>query len=240
MKSKCAVVTLVIGDDAEALYELTAPYMRLYAARIKAPHGVIRDNIYHNKFGDHVMFNKCLLTRILKDYDRVLYVDADILISPECPNVFDCVPDAAIGAVLESKYIDHSATIATAQSRLGDIGWAETYFNAGMLVVSRCHRPMFNLPIQPFVKYGDQTQLNYNVQQLGYPVLGLSGHFNYQFRNPRLRDGYKRIDGLIPAKRFQAHMLHYSDNPKGARRLTELRRDISRFTGRLAGEQSVL
>ena len=82
--------------------------------------------------------------RILKhgelhdEYDRILHLDTDLLLNPNCPNIFDAVEYNNIGTVLEdvgSRKPDRHHRIFAAQQQFGDIGWKEEYINRLRLVV---------------------------------------------------------------------------------------------------------
>ena len=228
---KVAVVTLALGGEAINTLKLTCPRMEAYAKRIGADFRIISRQTILSSLGTP-MFEKAQIQRLLaSEYDRVIYVDADMLISDNCPDLFELVPPTHVGVTLESDYIDHAIVIKSVQCELGNIGWDKIYFNAGLMVISKQHRHMFNLPCPSYIKYGDQTQLNYNIQQLNIPLYPLSGKFNYQFRNKRMTESFKRIDGLTSDNRFDAHILHYSDNPKGDVRIAEIKRDVAYISG---------
>ncbi len=47
----------------------------------------------------HFRIMKCY--DLYEEYDRILSLDSDILISPKCPNLFDLIPEECIGTVFE-------------------------------------------------------------------------------------------------------------------------------------------
>lgn len=230
--SKLAVVTLGIGEETQKLLELTAPFMRKYADKVGADFvcvdkcvgdpgaNAVVGTMQHPPSADalaqyRTMYQKCQLELLLrKKYARVIYLDADTLVLPSCPDLFAEVPSTHLGVCIESTRNPHSSTLMTEAYKQLGVTWSSSnpdrYFNAGVMVISAEHRHMFYLPIQPYTFWGDQTQLNYNVHSLDIPVHELSGKFNYQCINPSMRSGHASLDNLTPDNRLSAYILHYS------------------------------
>jgi lipopolysaccharide biosynthesis glycosyltransferase len=142
---------------------------------------------------------KFQLFDLLSDYDRILYLDADILVHPEAPNVFDLVPENSLGVVneqLDEEAPKRAQEWRRMQRRLGKLGSEpERYFNAGMLVVSRCHQPLFNYRELRFAagRWPDQNTLNFYARQYEIPIQWLGPEWNCmpvfgeRFTNPERR-----------------------------------------------------
>ena len=47
----------------------------------------------------HFRIMKCY--DLFDEYDRILSLDSDVILSPHCPNLFELVPNDAIGTVFE-------------------------------------------------------------------------------------------------------------------------------------------
>ena len=83
--------------------------MKKYAERIGADFiHINRRKINYNKTKNvnPVLFEKYQLYDILQNYDRALYIDSDVLITPNAPNIFDEVPFDVIGGVFEDFGMD--------------------------------------------------------------------------------------------------------------------------------------
>lgn len=127
---------------------------------------------------------KFQIFEILEEYDRVLYLDADILVHPKAPNVFEVVPEGSIGVVNEQINAEQSKREQEwrrMQRRLGKLDETpQRYFNAGMLVVSRDHRELFNYKRLTFAggRWPDQNTLNYYARKQGFPIHWLAPEWN--------------------------------------------------------------
>lgn len=166
---------------------------------------------------------KFQLFDLLADYDRIVYLDADVLVHPEAPNVFDAVPESSLGAVneqLNEEAPKREQEWRRMQRRLGKLeAVPRCYFNAGMLVVSRCHRELFNYKELDFAagRWPDQNTLNYTALKQGIPIHWLDPEWNCMpVFGTRFND---------PGKRRASWFIHYAgEAAKGA-----LREDLAHF-----------
>ena len=80
-----AVCTLTFGDLYEKLARTSHETLSAYAQKCGADFVIEREpttkSPCYSKFG--------LVRRLLEDYDRVLYVDTDVLVRFDAPNLFD-------------------------------------------------------------------------------------------------------------------------------------------------------
>jgi lipopolysaccharide biosynthesis glycosyltransferase len=166
---------------------------------------------------------KFQLYDLLETYERILYLDADILIHPEAPNVFDLVPETALGAVneqLNEEAIKREQEWRRMQRRLGKLDTTpQRYFNAGMLVVSRCHRELFNYRELTFAagRWPDQNTLNYYARRLEFPIHWLEPEWNCM---PVFGERFSK-----PEQRRTSWFIHYAgEGGKAA-----LREDLAHF-----------
>lgn len=161
------------------------------------------------------------------EYDRVLVVDNDTLVHPDCPNFFDIVPEDEIGVVFDDTNFDWTirSTDAYYKHVFSDFERFDTfeYFNSGFLVLSKQHKEVYDNIID-FVNtnyeklnwvqenYGvgrDQTPLNFLLRK--YSKLNyMSKRFNCQ--------------GLISKEIIEPHKLekmvyvsHYNAMPREQR-----------------------
>lgn len=172
---KKAVVTLTIGDKHDGMREISHPLMKAYADKVGADFIVI-DEI-KLRMGS-LLLEKWQMFDLLFRYDRLMFMDTDILVTPSCPDVFDLVPVDKIGAFVESDYADRNQWIADIQGQLGHIGWEGEYINSGVVVYSYLHKPAFDRTL-PHVVPGDQHTINHRIKQNGFKVFPLSIKFNH-------------------------------------------------------------
>lgn len=172
-----AVVTLCLGESYDALARQTWPFLQAYAKSVQAD--LLRIDRAHGPVPTP-HFEKYQVRELLERYERVLYVDADVLVAPGSPDLFAIVPEDEFGAYLASRHSEvHDASIAAIQAALGELNWERDYFNSGVMLVGRVHRDVFDFRHGAYVAFFEQTQLNYNVRKLGLPMFDITFRFNH-------------------------------------------------------------
>jgi lipopolysaccharide biosynthesis glycosyltransferase len=195
-----AVVTLCLGHTYDLMADYTHPTIKNYADKLDADFIVI--NTIQTDTGNPG-YEKFQLYGLLNHYKRVIFLDSDILIRSNCPDLFKVVPEEDFGAFVESNYIlynpdvDHRERMSAIQEENGYIGWNYEYFNSGVMVISKKHQEAFNLDHGTVIDLHDQTQLNYNVKKLGFWVHDIGLRFN-------------NMDFVNPLTRLEAYIIHYA------------------------------
>ena len=93
--SKNLVLTVAIGDFHSALEKVTGPTVEAYAKKIGADYLCIRK---HKLAKTYMIWERFLrMKELLSDYSRVLSIDVDAIIRPDCPSLFDIVPENEMG-----------------------------------------------------------------------------------------------------------------------------------------------
>lgn len=229
---KNVIVTLCIGTDAEAWIPWTHPPMKLYAEKVGADFIHINQrkvNCNLTQIVNPILFEKYQLYDILETYDRALYIDSDVLITPHAPNIFDIVPEDKIGGVYEDfgmDKVDRQTKIKLVQERLGNVNWKRGFMNSGVFVVSKIHRDAFKL----IWEYGcldekyEQTNTNWYFHKMGYKIKPLNYKWNYM---GIMRTYY----GTDPRK---AYFIHYAGGGiyNWIPRLDQVKADYDFFYGR--------
>ncbi|GAB4313840.1 MAG: hypothetical protein Kow0069_15140 [Promethearchaeota archaeon] len=232
-----AVATLCIGGGAAKFARYSHPTFRHYAAKVGADFVVI--NSPKVRFAGPCSFNPLLfekyqLADLLERYDRVLYLDTDVLVTPHAPDVFDEVPFDRVGGVFEDFGMDEDdrrARIRACQEDLGDVGWREGFVNSGVLVVSSVHKAAFTCWKELGVhdsKY-EQTCTNWYIRACGFEVHPLDHRFNYM--------GISRVYFGPPHRK--AYFIHYAGGGifPWIPRERQIREDYEYFYGRLPGDE---
>lgn len=159
----------------------------------------------------HYYCERFYICELLKKYDRVLYLDADIVITPKAPNIFDIVPTNCFGAFDENcgGIMDRNPMVEPLlhicpEWPKNDYGYR--FFNAGVMVVSKEHlfalENFLNPPNEPalWTHWPDQTYLNYLVSVANLPFHNITSNFNrMSMGEPSTRE-----------KRFDASFIHYA------------------------------
>ncbi|MFM7264391.1 MAG: glycosyltransferase [Cyanobium sp.] len=190
-----------------------------YADRIGADF-ISLNTSYRKRFAGVANYEKLRIVELLDQYDRLIYVDGDILISPDCPNLLDIVPADQLGAFVASRYSDfHNQTNIEIQKALGEIPWRREErdsrifesFNSGVMVLSKYHLnalkqalpaaevwSRYNDSLNSLTLMKDQPVLNYTAQKYQIPLVDLT----YKFNHTNARGS--------SADRFASHIIHYA------------------------------
>jgi len=166
---------------------------------------------------------KFQLYDLLSRYDRVLYLDADVLPHPEAPLVFEEVPAGVLGVVNEQLGMEEEKRLQEWRRMRRRLGGPPQvpgrYFNAGMLVLSPAHRELFAHQGVPFAagRWPDQNTLNHRVACRGVAVRWLEPEWNCM---PVFAERF-----WTPSLRRKSSFIHYAgESAKG-----ELFSDLSFF-----------
>jgi lipopolysaccharide biosynthesis glycosyltransferase len=224
-KSK-AVVTIVVGSYAERMAQATNPFMRAYANKCDAEFIVLQiprfqhlGQLYYEKFQLYSLFEK---------YERILYLDNDVLVSPLSPDLFELTPADHFAACAEETWSRFPECKRAILAELGDIPWNYPYFNAGVMLASHSQREVFN-PAHPALQRwatdhvrqrypyqgDDQTYFNYRVNELQLPMIDHGFRFNHTRSISQTHT------------RFSSYFIHYA-GPCGHRygdRLEQIEKD---------------
>ena len=193
-----AVVTIACGEFFQRLAAITHPTLRAYADKLGA------DFIAWDDYRGHTIptYQKLELGKLLDDYDRILYLDTDVLVRDDAPNVFELVPEGQLGMLEESRYLDR--TVDVIQYMLG-VGydarqWDRKYYNAGVMVLSKRHENLFTQPAVEWNHLGDQSYLNLMISRTETKVFSLPYRFNRMYF----------MDWFHGEDRCDAYFIHYA------------------------------
>ena len=211
---KTAVVTLCIGDEYFEMAKISHNNLKAYADKINSDFVVLKSD---DTINPH--WQKFQIYNLLKDYERIIFLDTDILVRDDCPNLFDIVPSEKIGIFNEGQYLDRMQSIryvVKMYKRPLD-KWDGTYYNTGVFVVSRYHRDLFILPdvIHP-LGFHEQDYLNLQILSGRYEVFDL----DYQYNRMHF------IDQLTGEPRYCSYIMHYAGAPSNQERIEIMKQDI--------------
>ena len=207
---------LLITTRADAIcldwVELTHPIIRRYADKVGADFIVLDEAVDRNEATGGIG-NGVYQYRIMEhynlheEYDRILHLDTDMLLSPNCPNLFDEVPEDHIGSIYEdlgSRKAQRVQCMLNAQAQYGDIGWRENYINTGVFVTSKMHRDIYQkIGGRYFVDWGtDDIHIGYLINKYGYKVKELNYRYNHMTMFSEEWNG--------SPNRFDSHIIHYA------------------------------
>ena len=220
---KNLVLTLALGSAYQELATLTHPAIKAYADKIDADFMVISERKI-SKTTAH--WEKFQIFDLLNDYERILYIDTDIIVRDDTPNMFDMVPNNQLGMFNEGKFTDRSKELMIDICKQYGVtlpGWDGEYFNTGVIVISRCHKALFKKPEKEVFSFYEQSYLNMriaedkNLKEL--KMFGLSHHFNRM----------TCMDRFTGEDRFNSYLIHYAGYPNIAHAINLVPLDIARW-----------
>lgn len=192
---------------------MSHPIFERYARRINASfirisERRIRHRPLFSKAKHGIMYEKYQIGGLLKDFDRVIYLDGDVLLHPECPDLASLVPEDHLGAVYEDcgpLWWKRWDSLFSYQRRLGYLEHKPFgYFNAGVMVFSRIHAPLFDLKTCRAlnVRWAEQSALNYHANRLKMPIFNMGWRYNCMGCFSAFSDERRRLG--------EAGVIHYA------------------------------
>jgi hypothetical protein len=172
-----ALVTICCGQFFQQLAALTHPTLKAYASKIGADFINWTDASGYQVLG----YKKMELAGLLDTYDRVLFVDTDVIIREDAPDLFEIVPEDQLGMFEEGRYYDrtHSTLIYMTWAGFNLSKWDGQYYNSGVIVLSKQHRDVFVQPPQQVDHFGEQTWLNTLIADRQTKIFPLQHRFNH-------------------------------------------------------------
>lgn len=152
---------------------------------------VLNESIYYPH-----QWNKSLVYKFLAsseiDADRVLYVDADTIVHPDAPNIFDVFPKGKFYGVRNFGSMDwviRSIELYSLVFNNHELDW-EKYINTGVMLFDKSHIPLFDRMcdlqdnesdmLRNAETYGvgkDQPVINYLLDMMNIP----RGYMGYEW-----------------------------------------------------------
>lgn len=201
------LITTRADDGIKSMTRYTHPTIQYYADKVGADFLVMshisgcnheQGKWHYRIFKHYDLFN---------EYDRILHLDSDMIITPDCPNIFDIVPYNCIGTVYEdkgSRAHDRRMRIENAKTQFGKIDWAQGYINTGVFLSSKIHKDIFQ-PISGkyYQDYGfDDVHLGYLLNKFKFKVHELGYRWNHMTMFSESWNG--------SPSRFTSHIIHYA------------------------------
>jgi hypothetical protein len=230
-----ALVTLAIRDAYRAMGGVTHPFMAAYAERCGAEFVVLEQRQVAKRYALDEWHEKSQLFDLAKHYDHIAFVDADILIAPNAPWVFELSHPHLFAAASEIGFSESERDKQDTQEVLGAVHWTNPCFNSGMMAFGKAHKAVF-YPTRPdptraelclwstgrfrekhINLLNDQPRLNHRLNAPGIPLLGLGYRYNHTRVMPET------------STRFCGFLIHYAA-PSGHRygsRLEQTQKDAA-------------
>lgn len=210
---------MACGDVQKQYSDITFPLIQKYARQCGADFLALYQS--NSKFS-YVGYQKWEYADYLDKYDRILHIDADMIIQSNCPNLFDIVPKTHFAGVdeypfqnlsIESPAVDRYKDMLLAGSCI-----PKFYINVGMYMFSTVQHYLFNLPIpHNTCHYKEQSYLNYL----------LHSEDNITLLDPKFNTISLMVDKGL--KKEDAYIIHYAGGwfGKSSKEIIEMmKRDI--------------
>jgi lipopolysaccharide biosynthesis glycosyltransferase len=181
---KKAVITIAICVDDYSKF--TIPTIKAYASKIRADCIVI-DKQKLSTIYPH--YEKYQIHDLLKVYDRILYLDSDVIVKPDCPDLFELVPENKFGILDEADnnkiYVKFYESILNLSKKynISLSNWDQKiYYNTGVMVISKIHDWLFlNKPKEEIIDMWyayEQSYLNMMIISKNVEIYKLNYKFN--------------------------------------------------------------
>jgi hypothetical protein len=197
---KNAVITIAIGSLHQELSKITHPFIEQHAKKINADFIAITEQKI-SKTTPH--WEKFQILDYLNDYDRILYVDTDLLIRKHCPNLFEIVPDSHIGLFNEAPFVSGRGNAIERCAEEYDFKgfvWDGKYYNTGVMVISHYHRYLFRKPEKEICNFCEQSYINLIIQKEKQKIFEIDYKFNRM----------TCVDKALGKNRFESYIIHYA------------------------------
>ena len=218
MKTKdTLVLTISIGDYYNEVAKLTLPSIQSYAKKIGA------DFLNINEFNPYYItqkWNKFHIHELLNKYRRIIYLDIDILVREDTPNLFEIVPETKLGMFNEGRYTPRYEYLQQASEYYGEelAKWNGKFYNSGVMVISRIHKNIFKLPKGIDFVETDQPYINLRILNDKIEMFDL----HYDFNRMDILDQFCGIS------RLNSYLVHYAGAPQDIQ-MDVMRKDIEQW-----------
>jgi hypothetical protein len=183
---KKLILTAAIGEH-EQLRPLTYPFLKAYATKTHADFCSVEEL---TKTNSPLLEKIASINEGLSNYDQIISLDSDLIVRPDCPDLFKLVPLNKLAAYNEGLNCRNSEEITTRYLSITAVQHAYglpsllvdylghidgklaikkdrfNYYNTGVLVCSRQHAPIFELPPDGDVEniqMPEQSYLNWQI-----------------------------------------------------------------------------
>lgn len=206
------IVTIAMGSDPSYRYGLAS--MERYAARVGAQLIVIREPLIAvDGLSDtrHIAWlQKIYALQLVNQFESVLYVDADVLITPQAPDIFQLMNSLnAEFAMYDEGHLGRQHYLIRLQEVIGQKlsqNLFNSYFNAGVIYLTRksdlvqeLRSDDVRIIMQGGVSCPEQTWFNYLIQVRQLKVMSLDRSYNFM----------EETEGDLKA-RLNASFIHYA------------------------------
>lgn len=216
---KNLILTIACGDFYKKMASLTHPTIKNYASKIGADFLCI-DEKNISETTPH--WEKFQIHDLLDEYDRIAYVDTDVIIRKDCPDIFKEVPKDKLGMFNEAPFTDRSKELMIDICKEYNEklpGWDGRYFNSGIMVISEDHKKLFKKPEKEIFNYYEQSYLNMMIAKFNIDMYEL----HYKYNRMTCMDSY------TGEERYDSYIIHYAGYPDPNLVLDLMKNDVKKW-----------
>jgi hypothetical protein len=174
------VVTLATGPAVEIL-EISKPSIQAYAERCNADYIELRGTT-EAWWG----LEKFRVRNIARSYNRTLFLDCDVIVRDDCPDLFAMVPQDHVAMHDDWPHLEHFDWLKAERQTVFDSqavegSYPEQALNTGVVLCSREHADIWTRPIDPFPTSHCAEQIWIEHLAREYPVFKLPTELNCQW-----------------------------------------------------------
>lgn len=213
------ILTISIGKEYQKITELTHSSIKNYAKKINADFLCI-DKQKISQTTPH--WEKFQIYNLLDKYDRILYIDTDVIIREDCPDLFKEVPKDKLGMFNEAPFTDRSKELLIDICKQYGIilnNWNGKYYNSGIMVISKKHKNLFKKPEKEIFSFYEQSYINMRIAEEETEIHELHYKFNRM----------TCIDKFTGEERHNSYIIHYAGYPSLNFLLGLIPRDIEKW-----------
>jgi|TARA_R110000803_G_scaffold113255_1_gene181616 lipopolysaccharide biosynthesis glycosyltransferase len=203
---KYLVVTRA-DSNIESYTKVTLPIIESYSKEWEADFRILSHTPSIMTEDEKTHYRILEVQQLLDEYDRILCLDSDMIITKNCPNPFDEVPFDCVGTIYEdkgSRQQDRKKHIHNIQQHWSNVGWVSGYTNAGTFMLSNIHKNIFEPVNGEYYKgWGSvDVHLAYNIHKYNFKVHELSYKWNHM---TMFSEGWNGSPN-----RFDSYIIHYA------------------------------
>ena len=223
--SKKLVLTIAVGGTYEKMAKLTHPTLQKYAEKIGADFLSITEN---KSSSPH--WEKFQIYDLLNKYERIIYIDTDVLVREDTPDLFEIVPENQLGMFNEMPFTEgRNISLIESCKDYGIIlkDWNGKYWNTGVIVIPRTWKFLLKKPEKEIFNFYEQGYLNAMI----HAELEKAGNELSVFDLPYNLNRMACMDKLTGEERFASYIMHYAGFPDVVHVMNLIGDDIKAWQG---------
>jgi len=188
MPLSTAILTISLGENRNFI-NYTKNSMENYARKINSEFILISkwDSFVDKKTSDNRFIKLEIIHFYCKQYDRLIYLDDTVYITPNCKDLFNLVPESHLGAFIESKIFNRNTCMREVINHYSQYDkWDKNsknilMINSGVMVLSKIHFSLFDTSKYVLKNFGftDQAYISYQICRQIINVYDINNTYNY-------------------------------------------------------------